>query len=76
MVLLVSTYVSGIGCGRDLESAVRWPTRLARTSTLPTIASPRWIVDPTYRGTFRAIASALVSRPTLTGEDVAALLAR
>lgn len=26
MVLLVSTYVSDIGCGRDLESAVRWAT--------------------------------------------------
>jgi hypothetical protein len=33
------------------------------------------IVDPVYRKVYRAIESALASRPTLTGADVAALLA-
>ena len=36
----------------------------------------RLVADTAYRKMVRAVESALVSRPTLTGDDVAALLAR
>lgn len=74
-MLLVSTYVSGIGCGRDLESAMRLANETGASLDSANDQTRRMIVDPAYRKTFRIIEQALASRPTLTGADVALLLA-
>jgi hypothetical protein len=41
VVLLVAAYVSGIGCGRDLESAVRLANETSASLDASTIASAR-----------------------------------
>jgi hypothetical protein len=76
VMLLVSTYVSGIGCGRDLESAVRLANDTGSSLDSANDRVRQMIVDPAYRWAFRTIEGALASRPTLTGDDVGALLAR
>ena len=76
MVLLVSTYISGIGCGRDLESAVRLANETGASLDSANDRVRQMIADPSYRKVYRAIETALASRPILTGADVAALLAR
>ena len=75
VVLLVSTYVTGIG-GRDLESAVRLANESGASLDAANDRVRKMIADPEYRRVFRAIESALAVRPTLTGNEVAALLAR
>ena len=75
VVLLVSTYVSGIGCGRDLEAAVRLANETGGSLDAANDRVRRMVADPAYRRVYRAIERALMSRPTLTGADVAALLA-
>ena len=63
VVLLVSTYVSGIGCGRDLESAVRLANESGASLGAANDRVRKMIFDPAYRRAFRAIESALASRP-------------
>ena len=86
MVLLVSTYVSGIGLRSRLApyggQRDRSLGRRSRTVGNVTGASVdaandrerKMIVDPACRKVFSAIEQALASRLILTGADVAALL--
>jgi len=61
--------------GQDLEQALRLVGETGADIDAANDRTRRLVADPGYRRTFRLIERALASRPTLTGADVAELLA-
>jgi hypothetical protein len=76
VTLLAAVYVSGRGCGRDLDSALFLANESGADLNAANDRTRRLVADPAFRRDFRIIERALMSRPVLSGDDVAALLAR
>jgi hypothetical protein len=69
-------YVNGVGCGKDLAQAgYRLVCETGAAIDAANDRTRRLVADPAYRRTFRMIERALMSRPVLSGDDVAVLLA-
>jgi hypothetical protein len=75
VVLLAAVYISGVGCQRDLDSALFLANEAGASLDSANGRTRQLVADPAFRRDFRIVERALMSRPVLRGDDVAALLA-
>jgi hypothetical protein len=75
VVLLAPVYVNGVGCGEDLAQVMQLVSETGADIDAANDRTRRLVAHPAYRRTFWMIERALMSRPVLSGDDVAVLLA-